>query len=54
MGRIFLNLIRKDFQIQGEREAGYWFYIPKYSKKYEVKKLIEQILKNQKILGLIN
>ena len=42
-----MNLKKSDFQIQGEREAGYWFYLSKYPQKKQVKELINQILKWQ-------
>ena len=44
-----MTLTKEDFEIQGTTEAGFWFYIPKQSRKYEVQRFRDNILQLLKL-----
>ncbi len=47
------ELTKKDFEIQGTSESGFWLYIPKLSKKFEVIKFRDDSLQALKLMKLV-
>lgn len=48
-----VDLTKKDFVIQGEVESGFWLYIPKLAKKFEITKFRDDVLQALRLKKLV-
>ncbi len=47
------ELTKRDFEIQGTTESGFWLYIPKRSKKFEITAFRDEALQALKLMTLV-